>query len=375
MSPAGGRSGSPRPGWCRSPSGRSRRSATRWSRWTGRPRFAVQSELVANEQLPRGRRGSRAWPRRSTHPLGRGVSERRRDGRGAGAPDQAQRAAGGGGDGPPDRGPARVQIESRAFADGGLVTVATVLQPGQRLRMIKFVAYGWSSERSLPARPRPGVGGAERGPADRLGRPAAEQRAYLDDFWDRADVEVDGDPEVQQAVRFALFHVLQAGARAEHRPIPAKGLTGPGYDGHAFWDTETFVLPVLTLHRPRRGRQRAALAAQHAAAGHRAGRASSACRARPSRGGRSPARNARATGRPAPPRSTSTPTSPTPSIRYVDATGDEEFDRGPGWTCWSRPPGCGARSATTTPRAGSTSTASPARTSTAPSPTTTSTPT
>jgi alpha,alpha-trehalose phosphorylase len=73
----------------------------------------------------------------------------------------------------------------------------------------------------------------------------AEQRAFLDTFWDRADVEVDGDSEVQQAVRFALFHVLQAGARAENRAIPAKGLTGPGYGGHTFWDTETFVLPML----------------------------------------------------------------------------------------------------------------------------------
>src|SRR3989441_8413011 len=78
----------------------------------------------------------------------------------------------------------------------------------------------------------------------------AEQRAYLDDFWASADVELEGDSEIQQAVRFALFHVLQAGARAERRPIAAKGLTGPGYDGHAFWDTEIFVLPVLALTLP-----------------------------------------------------------------------------------------------------------------------------
>ena len=56
--------------------------------------------------------------------------------------------------------------------------------------------------------------------------------------------------EIQQAVRFGLFHILQAGARAEQRPIPAKGLTGTGYDGHTFWDTETFVLPVLTYTHP-----------------------------------------------------------------------------------------------------------------------------
>ena len=47
-----------------------------------------------------------------------------------------------------------------------------------------------------------------------------------------------------------MFHVLQAGLRGERQPIPAKGLTGPGYDGHTFWDTETYVLPVLTYTAP-----------------------------------------------------------------------------------------------------------------------------
>jgi len=51
-------------------------------------------------------------------------------------------------------------------------------------------------------------------------------------------------------VRFALFHVLQAGARAENRSIPAKGLSGPGYDGHTFWDTEMFMVPALTYTQP-----------------------------------------------------------------------------------------------------------------------------
>jgi len=51
-------------------------------------------------------------------------------------------------------------------------------------------------------------------------------------------------------VRFALFHILQSGARAEQRAIPAKGLTGRGYDGHTFWDTESYTLPVLTYTTP-----------------------------------------------------------------------------------------------------------------------------
>ena len=67
--------------------------------------------------------------------------------------------------------------------------------------------------RSTPRSPPPGASGWD-GLFD-------EQRAYLDDFWERADVELDGDAALQQAVRFALFHALQAGARAERAGDPA----------------------------------------------------------------------------------------------------------------------------------------------------------
>ena len=134
--------------------------------------------------------------------------------------------------------------------DWARTTVVTVLRPGERLRITKFLGYAWSSSRS-PQALRDQVAGALNGAryAGWNGL-ATDQRAYLDDFWDAADVELDGDPVLQQAVRFGLFHVLQAGARAERRAIGAKGLTGPGYDGHAFWDTEGFVLPLLTYIAP-----------------------------------------------------------------------------------------------------------------------------
>jgi alpha,alpha-trehalose phosphorylase len=143
-----------------------------------------------------------------------------------------------------------VQVETRSFSDGGLITATVVVQPGQLLRVTKFVAYGWSGERSMTAvrdQVWAALSAARQTGWDQL---LADQRAYLDDFWDRADLEIEGDTEVQQAARFSLFHVLQAGARGENRPIPAKGLTGPGYDGHVFWDAEMYVLPVLTLTTP-----------------------------------------------------------------------------------------------------------------------------
>src|SRR5205085_4917345 len=116
-------------------------------------------------------------------------------------------------------GPEGLDLESESFPDIGRVSVTTVLQPGQRLRIVKYLAYGWSGLRSVPAL-RDQVAAALRA-ARHTGWDGlvADQRAYLDDFWSRADVEVDGDEAVQQAVRFALFHVLQAGARAEQRAI------------------------------------------------------------------------------------------------------------------------------------------------------------
>ena len=145
---------------------------------------------------------------------------------------------------------ADLSMQAEANEDWARVTFSTSLKPGQSMSVTKYVAYGWSATRSVPAL-RDQVAAALTGARDAgWDGLVAEQRGILDDFWDRADVIVDGDPELQQAVRFALFHVLQASARAERRSIPAKGLTGPGYDGHCFWDTETFVLPLLTHSVP-----------------------------------------------------------------------------------------------------------------------------
>jgi alpha,alpha-trehalose phosphorylase len=141
-------------------------------------------------------------------------------------------------------------VGTHSSPDSARTTVTCRLNAGESLRIVKFIAYGWSSERSQPAVRAQVEAALVAAKSTGWKGLCAAQREYLDEFWARADVEVDGDEEVQQAVRFGLFHVLQASARAERRPIPAKGLTGPGYDGHAFWDTETFVLPVLAYTNP-----------------------------------------------------------------------------------------------------------------------------
>lgn len=146
---------------------------------------------------------------------------------------------------------AAVDVQTRVEPDWSRTTVSATLREGQRLHLTKFVSYGWSARRS--ARALTDQTDAALSSALSVGWTGmvAEQRDFLDDFWAGADVEVDGDPEVQQAVRFGLFHVLQSSVRAEQRALPAKGLTGTGYSGHAFWDTEMYVLPLLTAIRPR----------------------------------------------------------------------------------------------------------------------------
>lgn len=78
----------------------------------------------------------------------------------------------------------------------------------------------------------------------------ANQRTWLDAFWSRSDVRIEGHPDLQQATRWCLFQLAQAAARADGQGVPAKGVTGSGYSGHYFWDTEIYVLPFLAYTTP-----------------------------------------------------------------------------------------------------------------------------
>ncbi|MFT4229263.1 MAG: glycosyl hydrolase family 65 protein [Microbacterium sp.] len=76
------------------------------------------------------------------------------------------------------------------------------------------------------------------------------QREWLDAFWRRSDVRIEGHDDLQQATRWCLFQLAQAAARADGLGVPAKGVTGSGYSGHYFWDTEIYVLPFLAYTSP-----------------------------------------------------------------------------------------------------------------------------
>nr|WP_139982485.1 glycosyl hydrolase family 65 protein [Nocardioides litoris] len=122
--------------------------------------------------------------------------------------------------------------------------------PGHTIRLTKTVAV--HTARVVPTREL--LDRCER-TLDRVRRYGLddlreEQRDWLDDFWARSDVQILGQPALQQAVRWNVFQLAQAAARADGQGVPAKGVTGSGYGGHYFWDTEIYVMPFLTFTNP-----------------------------------------------------------------------------------------------------------------------------
>ena len=128
-------------------------------------------------------------------------------------------------------------------------------EAGIPVRLEKFLAYEHTRDRrrvKLAALAKRAVRNART-----VGFAAleTEQRDALSQFWHIADVEIDGDAAVQQSIRFNLYHLLQAAGRDGHTNLGAKGLTGEGYEGHYFWDTEIYALPIFTYLVPETARR------------------------------------------------------------------------------------------------------------------------
>jgi alpha,alpha-trehalose phosphorylase len=142
--------------------------------------------------------------------------------------------------------------EAETFVSADLAKTVFTIDgtPGDTVRIVKYVSYHSSTgvpAEELADRCRRTLTRARSEGYERL---IADQRSWLDAYWDRTDVEVRGDERVQQAVRFNLYHLAQASARTQEQGIAAKGVTAGGYDGHYFWDTEVYVVPFLAYTSP-----------------------------------------------------------------------------------------------------------------------------
>jgi len=159
--------------------------------------------------------------------------------------------------GPPLVAPARVHPQTQddgglmriAVADGALEAAAmqSLSSAGEPAAFERIAAYVVTeqedSSQPAPARLR-------RAHAAGKERLLTEHRCAWAGRWEHADVLIDGDPELQQAVRLALYHLMSSVAGGGEAAVGARGLSGPGYRGHVFWDSDVFVLPFLAATYP-----------------------------------------------------------------------------------------------------------------------------
>ncbi len=164
-------------------------------------------------------------------------------------------------------------IDSEYQADSGEVIFSINAQAGIPVRLTKYMTYHTSQRSSPQEMCTRAVRTLDRAVVQSFEALKSSQRAYLDDFWSRSDIHIEAElptesptklaqqsatksdgvirkNTVQLAIRFNLFHILQATSRTDGLGLPAKGLTGQGYEGHYFWDTEIYVLPFLTYTNP-----------------------------------------------------------------------------------------------------------------------------
>ncbi len=144
--------------------------------------------------------------------------------------------------------------------DFGQVAFKIEAQPNCPVHLTKYMVYHTSDMASAEELCGRAEWTLDRVVAQGFQELVASQEQYMEDFWRRSDVRVRdiredrikrSTVEIQQAIRFNLFHILQASARAEGCGVPAKGLTGQAYEGHYFWDTEIYLMPFLTYTFPR----------------------------------------------------------------------------------------------------------------------------
>lgn len=139
-------------------------------------------------------------------------------------------------------------IDAEAHDDRSSQRYGAQLQPGESVVIEKFVAY----THGLPTQALAAAGEAALDYATTLGFDglAVRQAQAMSAFWKDAELSIEGDVSAELALRFNLFHLMQSAGRDGLSGTAAKGLTGEGYEGHYFWDTEAFMLPVMAFTAP-----------------------------------------------------------------------------------------------------------------------------
>jgi len=136
----------------------------------------------------------------------------------------------------------------RAWKDKTETAFSGPIAPGQAAVLEKYGVYTDSRRHGEP------LADGESLLRKALALPASYwmgcQRDCLARFWEGARVTVDGDESLQSSLDFSVFSLLQSAGKDPVSNVCAKGLSGEGYEGHYFWDTEIYIFPFFLLTDP-----------------------------------------------------------------------------------------------------------------------------
>ena len=136
--------------------------------------------------------------------------------------------------------------------DNGKIVFTIDGAPGEPIRITKYITYHTSRSAIADELVDRAGRSLDRSVKEGFGHLLQMQGEFLDAFWKRSEVQVEGGhTQLQQAIHWNQFQLIQASGRAEGGGVAAKGLTGQAYEGQYFWDTEIYVLPFLTYTCPR----------------------------------------------------------------------------------------------------------------------------
>jgi len=142
-------------------------------------------------------------------------------------------------------------VNYQAYLEKTDVKVKTIFKTEPGKEIINFTKYNvYTDSRRYKSLVSQGIDIVEKISRESFEKILDEQRDYLKEFWSLADINIEGDEKLQQGLRYNQFQLLQAVGKDAKSNITAKGLSGEGYEGHYFWDTEIYILPFFTLCYP-----------------------------------------------------------------------------------------------------------------------------
>jgi len=142
-------------------------------------------------------------------------------------------------------------VEGKATETATETEFRIAAEKGVPIKLTKYCAYHHSRDvADLTALGPNALATANGAQSKGMEHWTARQAEYLKRFWEQCNVEIRGDPGLQQGLRFNMLHLLMSVGRDGRTNIGAKGLTGEGYEGHYFWDTEIYIFPFFLYTMP-----------------------------------------------------------------------------------------------------------------------------